>query len=187
MLVEEHGLTPAQVEPAESWTHPRRPAHTDRPEPTTELEAKFSVQYCLARALMSRAVKLEHSATRAFTSRKSVTAAERAVDAVSRATRDTADPIGDQLEPRLSQRSQRYLQCCHAPVVYRRTAMRSARVHVGWFATRQTRIQPRVPLHAQIQSIARGNRVNAFVDSLRSASVTTNCRIVSTDGAKLLL
>ena len=71
MLIEEHGLTPAQVELVESWTHPRRLAHTDRPEPNTELEAKFSVQYCLARALMSRAVSWNTSAMRAFTSRKS--------------------------------------------------------------------------------------------------------------------
>ncbi len=60
MLVEEQNLLPAQVERVESWTHPRRLAHTDRPEPNTELEAKFSVQYCLARALTSRAVKLDH-------------------------------------------------------------------------------------------------------------------------------
>jgi 2-methylcitrate dehydratase PrpD len=60
MLVREHDLTPAQVERVDSFTHPRRLAHTDRPNPNSELDAKFSVQYCLARALTDRAIKLEH-------------------------------------------------------------------------------------------------------------------------------
>jgi 2-methylcitrate dehydratase PrpD len=60
LLVREHDLTPAQVERVDSWTHPRRLAHTNRPDPNSELDAKFSVQYCLARALTDRAVKLEH-------------------------------------------------------------------------------------------------------------------------------
>lgn len=60
MLVREHGLTPAMVEHVDSWTHPRRLAHTNRPDPQSELDAKFSVQYCLARALLDRRVSLEH-------------------------------------------------------------------------------------------------------------------------------
>ena len=60
MLVREHGLTPAMVERVDSWTHPRRLAHTNRPDPQSELDAKFSVQYCLARALLDRRVSLEH-------------------------------------------------------------------------------------------------------------------------------
>jgi len=59
-LVREHGLTPAMVERVDSWTHPRRLAHTNRPDPQSELDAKFSVQYCLARALLDRRVSLEH-------------------------------------------------------------------------------------------------------------------------------
>ena len=59
-LVREHGLTPAMVERVESWTHPRRLAHTNRPDPQSALDAKFSVQYCLARALLDRRVALEH-------------------------------------------------------------------------------------------------------------------------------
>ena len=65
-LVREHGLTPAMVERVESWTHPRRLAHTDRPDPQSELDAKFSVQYCLARALLDRRVSLEHFEGEAF-------------------------------------------------------------------------------------------------------------------------
>jgi 2-methylcitrate dehydratase PrpD len=59
-LVREHGLTPAMVQRVDSWTHPRRLAHTNRPDPQSELDAKFSVQYCLARALLDRRVSLEH-------------------------------------------------------------------------------------------------------------------------------
>ena len=103
------------------------------------------------------------------------------------ATRDTADPIGDQLGPRLSQRSQRYLQRCHAPVSIAgpRCAQRASMLDSSRPA--KSRFSLPFTCHAQIQAIARSNRVNAFVDSLRSASVPTNCRIVSTDGAKLLL
>jgi 2-methylcitrate dehydratase PrpD len=59
-LVRGHGLTPAMVERVDSRTHPRRLAHTNRPEPNSELDAKFSVQYCLARALSDGRVSLEH-------------------------------------------------------------------------------------------------------------------------------
>jgi 2-methylcitrate dehydratase PrpD len=59
-LVEEHALTPAMVDRVDSWTHPRRLAHTNRPNPRSALDAKFSVQYCLARALMHGRVILDH-------------------------------------------------------------------------------------------------------------------------------
>jgi 2-methylcitrate dehydratase PrpD len=60
MLVREHDLTPDMVTRIESQTHPRRFAHTNRPDPRGALDAKFSVQYCLARALVSRQVLIEH-------------------------------------------------------------------------------------------------------------------------------
>jgi len=60
MLVRAHDLMPAQVERVDSWTHPRRLAHTNRPAPQSALDAKFSVQYCLARALLHRGVSIEH-------------------------------------------------------------------------------------------------------------------------------
>src|ERR1700733_5081090 len=59
-LVREHGLTPGMVERVDSWTHPRRLAHTNRSDPQSELDAKFSVQCCLARARLDRRVSLEH-------------------------------------------------------------------------------------------------------------------------------
>ena len=60
MLVKEHDVTPAMVARVDSWTHPRRLAHTNRPDPKTDLDAKFSVQYCLARALLEQRVVLQH-------------------------------------------------------------------------------------------------------------------------------
>jgi 2-methylcitrate dehydratase PrpD len=46
-----HGLGPHNVARIESWTHPRRLRHTNRPDPQSGLDGKFSVQYVLARAL----------------------------------------------------------------------------------------------------------------------------------------
>ncbi len=60
MLVRDNNLTPESVERIDSWTHPRRLAHTDRPNPQSALDAKFSVQYCLARGLIDRRVSIEH-------------------------------------------------------------------------------------------------------------------------------
>jgi 2-methylcitrate dehydratase PrpD len=55
-----HKLTPERVERIESWTHPRRLQHTNRLDPQSGLDGKFSVQYVLARALMHGIVSLEH-------------------------------------------------------------------------------------------------------------------------------
>ncbi|MDP1716617.1 MAG: MmgE/PrpD family protein, partial [Burkholderiales bacterium] len=41
-------------------THTRRLEHTNRPDPQSTMDAKFSVQYCLARALTGRKVTIEH-------------------------------------------------------------------------------------------------------------------------------
>ncbi len=60
LLVRDNNLTPEAVERIDSWTHPRRLAHTNRPNPQSELDAKFSVQYCLARCLVDRCVSIEH-------------------------------------------------------------------------------------------------------------------------------
>jgi 2-methylcitrate dehydratase PrpD len=58
-LIRRHDLRPTNVARIESWTHPRRLEHTNRPDPQSGLEAKFSVQYCLARALTDRAIRIE--------------------------------------------------------------------------------------------------------------------------------
>jgi 2-methylcitrate dehydratase PrpD len=54
-----HGLRAQDVASVESWTHPRRLAHTNRPDPKSGLDGKFSIQYVLARALMHGLLRLE--------------------------------------------------------------------------------------------------------------------------------
>ena len=55
-----YDLAPERVRHIQIYTHPQRLPHTDRPTVTSALEAKFSVQYCVARALMHGRVLLEH-------------------------------------------------------------------------------------------------------------------------------
>lgn len=59
-LVRKHDLKAEAVERIQSWTHSRRLEHTNRPDPQSTKDAKFSVQYCLARALVDRKVAIEH-------------------------------------------------------------------------------------------------------------------------------
>lgn len=59
-LRQQHQLTPANVARIESVTHARALAHTNRPDPRSTLDAKFSVQYCVARALMHGEVGFAH-------------------------------------------------------------------------------------------------------------------------------
>jgi 2-methylcitrate dehydratase PrpD len=56
LLLRVHDLQPAQVARLEAWIHERRLEHTNRPDPQSALEAKFSLQYCLVRALLDRQV-----------------------------------------------------------------------------------------------------------------------------------
>ena len=61
MLAREHGpYTASMLTRVESWTYAGRLMHTNRPLPANALDAKFSVQYCLARALLCGKVLLEH-------------------------------------------------------------------------------------------------------------------------------
>jgi 2-methylcitrate dehydratase PrpD len=62
----EHDIVAEKVARIDSWTHPRRLAHTDRPDPQSGLDAKFSVQYCLARALLEGCIVLEDFEGEAF-------------------------------------------------------------------------------------------------------------------------
>ena len=55
-----HGFSSNDVARIESWTHPRRLVHTNRSDPKSGLDAKFSIQYVLARALMHGVVSLAH-------------------------------------------------------------------------------------------------------------------------------
>jgi 2-methylcitrate dehydratase PrpD len=66
LLRGEHDIDLGRVARIESWTHPRRLAHTNRPDPQSGLDAKFSVQYCLARALLRGRIVLEDFEGEAF-------------------------------------------------------------------------------------------------------------------------
>jgi 2-methylcitrate dehydratase PrpD len=59
-LVREHGLRADDVAMVEAWVHARRLQHTNRPDPRTALDAKFSLQYVLARALADGFVAVPH-------------------------------------------------------------------------------------------------------------------------------
>jgi 2-methylcitrate dehydratase PrpD len=59
-LVREHALRADDVVGVEAWIHARRLQHTNRPDPRTALDAKFSLQYVLARALLDGSVALAH-------------------------------------------------------------------------------------------------------------------------------
>ncbi|MBF9047520.1 MmgE/PrpD family protein [Rhodobacterales bacterium LSUCC0031] len=59
-LRDESALDPKDIAKITILPHPRRLPHTDNPWPKTELEAKFSVQYLVARALLDGAIKLAH-------------------------------------------------------------------------------------------------------------------------------
>ncbi|HEY4921061.1 MAG TPA: MmgE/PrpD family protein [Xanthobacteraceae bacterium] len=65
-LVLAHDLRPDQVARIDCWTHARRLEHTNRPDPDSGLAAKFSVQYCVARALVDRTIRIEHFEGEAF-------------------------------------------------------------------------------------------------------------------------
>jgi 2-methylcitrate dehydratase PrpD len=65
-IVGMHRIDLRQVSQIDVWIHSRRLEHTNRPSPRTALEAKFSVQYCVARALMHGKVVLEHFEEIAF-------------------------------------------------------------------------------------------------------------------------
>lgn len=52
-------IVPDDIQSCLVKLHPRRLGHVDRPQPTSGLEGKFSVQYTVARALLSGAVRLD--------------------------------------------------------------------------------------------------------------------------------
>jgi 2-methylcitrate dehydratase PrpD len=57
-LATRHDLKPEQIARITVMPHARRLPHTNNPDPRTPLAAKFSMQYCVARALVDRSVKL---------------------------------------------------------------------------------------------------------------------------------
>jgi 2-methylcitrate dehydratase PrpD len=69
-LVEKHALTPPNVRHIQVYSHPQRLPHTNRPVVNSPLEAKFSVQYCVSRALMHGKVLIEHFEGNAWADRE---------------------------------------------------------------------------------------------------------------------
>ena len=69
-LARKHEIKPADVARIDSWTHARRLEHTNRPDPQSSLDAKFSVQYCLARALVDRKITMAQFEGDAYKDRK---------------------------------------------------------------------------------------------------------------------
>lgn len=59
-IMSEHALKASDIAAIRSWTHPRRLRHTNRPNPQSGLDGKFSVQYVLARAALDGSVRLDH-------------------------------------------------------------------------------------------------------------------------------
>jgi 2-methylcitrate dehydratase PrpD len=59
-LKNDHNLVANDIEKIESKTHEWRFKHTNRPNPRSDLDAKFSVQYVMARAMVDGVLKLEH-------------------------------------------------------------------------------------------------------------------------------
>jgi 2-methylcitrate dehydratase PrpD len=59
-LAREERLAAGDVARIEILVHPRRLPHTDNPWPRTPLEAKFSIQYAVVRALLSGTPRLAH-------------------------------------------------------------------------------------------------------------------------------
>jgi 2-methylcitrate dehydratase PrpD len=59
-LSQRHDLTADRVQRILVMPHARRLPHTNNPDPPTPLGAKFSIQYCVARGLTDRTIKLAH-------------------------------------------------------------------------------------------------------------------------------
>lgn len=59
-LRDRHQLCHEEIGAIEVLVHPRRLPHTDNPDPQSGLEAKFSAQYCVARALLEGRIALAH-------------------------------------------------------------------------------------------------------------------------------
>jgi 2-methylcitrate dehydratase PrpD len=65
-MVRAHHIQAEEVSNIDVWIHERRLEHTNRPNPQNSIAAKFSLQYCLARALLHGTVVLSHFEGHAF-------------------------------------------------------------------------------------------------------------------------
>ena len=67
-LFQEHRFAPQDIERIQIWIHARRLTHTNRPHPQSELDAKFSFQYVVVRALLEGRVGIGHFEPKDFQS-----------------------------------------------------------------------------------------------------------------------
>src|SRR3569623_874062 len=58
-LMDRQSIDADDVVRSDAWIHARRLKHTNRPAPASALDAKFSLQYVLARTLLDRAVGVD--------------------------------------------------------------------------------------------------------------------------------
>ncbi len=65
-LAQAHDLRPESVAKIHTWTHARRLEHTNRPDPKSDVDAKFSVQYVVSRALLERRILAAHFENNAY-------------------------------------------------------------------------------------------------------------------------
>lgn len=65
-IAQQHRISSQDIAGVEVWIHARRLQHTNRPHPVSGLDAKFSLQYVVARALTDGFVALEHFEGDAF-------------------------------------------------------------------------------------------------------------------------
>lgn len=76
-LRRDHPFEVRDVAGIEVYLHPLRLTHVDRPLLRTSLDAKFSVQYCLARALIDGCIVLDSFSEDAFKDAKALTLMQR--------------------------------------------------------------------------------------------------------------
>jgi 2-methylcitrate dehydratase PrpD len=101
-IVRAHRIEREQVCQIDAWIHARRLEHTNRPDPQSGLEAKFSVQYCVARALMHAKVVQEHFEGTAFRDPEARRIMARVrVAPYTEAQFDSSNHFGAELEVRL--------------------------------------------------------------------------------------
>lgn len=66
-LTREHGtFDPAKIAKVDTWTPAFGLSYTNRPQPRSDLDAKFSVQYCVTRALTTGKVVLNYFENNAY-------------------------------------------------------------------------------------------------------------------------
>jgi 2-methylcitrate dehydratase PrpD len=101
-IVRAHRIRPEQVCHIDAWIHSRRLAHTNRPDPQSGLDAKFSVQYCVARALMHAKIVREHFEGNAYRDPEVRRIMERIrVAPYTKVQFDSSNHFGAELEVRL--------------------------------------------------------------------------------------